>query len=197
MDYYPYKVDGLSPLVTGVKVIKNEERNMDMPKLSPLPIKTRGKTFFAKVWAWITEVRKWELAENWEYELPDKRIIFIPKRFVFDGASIPRPLWGILSPTGLLLIPGLVHDFGYRFDYIWILDSDDCVYKAHECADQEYWDQLFYEVSINVNEMKTLNILAWGALALMGKFAWNKNRERNEADIPHSKQIKENPNTVE
>ena len=58
------------------------------------------------------------MARDFEYTLPDGREIVIPEGFVFDGASVPRLLWGLLSPTGLLLIGGLVHDFGYRFDLL-------------------------------------------------------------------------------
>ena len=48
--------------------------------------------------------------EDWYFRLPkNKTIIKIPKGFEFDGASIPRPFWWILSPVGLLFIPGLVH----------------------------------------------------------------------------------------
>ena len=32
-------------------------------------------------------------------------------------------LWFFLSPTGLLLIPGLFHDYGYRYDQLWHLDT--------------------------------------------------------------------------
>ena len=64
---------------------------------------------------WIFEVRKWELMENWYFTLNDDVQIVINKGFVFDGASIPRPLWAFLSPVGLLLIPGLIHDYGYKF----------------------------------------------------------------------------------
>jgi len=111
---------------------------MKMPKLIPLPIKTKDKNFFAQMLIWITEVRTWEIVEDWEYDLPDGKKVVVPSGFVFDGASIPRPLWVILSPTGLLLIPGLIHDFGYRFDYIWIVGSDGYVYKDNEQFGQTF-----------------------------------------------------------
>lgn len=169
---------------------------MHMPKLSPVRIKTKGKAFFARVWTWVTEIRKWQVVEDWEYELPDQTKIIIPANFIFDGASIPRPLWGILSPTGLLLIPGLIHDFGYRFDYLWILDTDGKVYKAKENVGQEFWDTLFYRVSLEVNDMKIINMLAWLALASLGKYAWKQNRDRNESDVFPDKAIKPKPEGV-
>jgi Protein of unknown function (DUF1353) len=168
---------------------------MDMPKLAPLPIKTKGKSFFARTRAWITEVRTWEVVEDWQYELSVGKTMIVPKGFVFDGASIPRPLWAILSPTGLLLIPGLIHDFAYRFDYVWVLNSQGQVYKEHEGAGQEYWDQVFYRVGREVNGMEVLNFLAWFSLALMGRIAWNSNRERNEDDVFPDKPVQPSPDT--
>jgi len=165
---------------------------MKMPKLTPIGIKTKGKSFFAKIWVWITEVRKWEVTEDWEYELPNKQVIIIPKAFVFDGASIPRPLWGLLSPTGLLLIQGLIHDFGYRYDYLWALRGDGRAERIYLKSGQQYWDKLFNEVGLNVNEMKIINSLSWLALATMGKFAWKKNRERNEEEVFPNRDIVEN-----
>ena len=160
---------------------------MEMPVIIPLPIETKGKGFFQKIWAWITEVRSWKLAENWEYELKGTRIV-IPKGFIFDGASIPRPLWGILSPTGLLLIPGLIHDFGYRFDYLWavIPDTESGYIKIHEQAGQKYWDEVFYYLGMEINGIKTINFIAWLALSTMGFLAWNANRKRNYQDIDPS-----------
>jgi hypothetical protein len=43
--------------------------------------------------------------------LKDGTEIILPADFELDGASIPRIFWGILSPVGLLLIPGLIHDY--------------------------------------------------------------------------------------
>ncbi len=156
---------------------------MDMPILKPVPIKTQKKPFFTQLWTWISEVRKWEVAENWEYELEDGTRIVIPKGFVFDGASIPRPLWAILSPTGLLLIPGLIHDFGYKFDYLWALNTEEGekYIKVYEVSGQQFWDEMFYKVGMKVNEMEVINALAWLPLTLFGFIAWNNHRD-NEGD---------------
>lgn len=66
-----------------------------MPVVKPVPIPTKNQnTKLKKIVASIFEVRKWVLTENWYYELSDGSMILIPKGFEFDGASIPRPLWG-------------------------------------------------------------------------------------------------------
>lgn len=157
---------------------------LKMPKMVPIAIETRGKPFRVQVWRWLTSIRKWELTENWEYPLTDHGpIIVVPKGFVFDGASIPRLFWGLLSPTGLLLIPGLIHDFGYRYDYLWALDSDGCLYKYKKVTGQFEWDALFRTVGKDVNGVAFVDTLAWLALLMFGCWAWRSNQKRNEPDI--------------
>ncbi|MCG8620346.1 MAG: DUF1353 domain-containing protein [Desulfobacterales bacterium] len=163
--------------------MKKHIPSIPMPKLIPQPIETKGRTLAEQLRVWIFEVRKWKLAEDWDYTLPNGEKIVIPADFEFDGASIPRPLWGILSPIGLLLIPGLIHDFGYRYDYIWTYDAKGKVYKGHENAGREYWDQLFYDVGMAVNDMEEVNFLAWLALSFAGELAWRKNRALDEDEL--------------
>lgn len=159
-------------------------KSLEMPVISPLPIKTKRQPFRIQIWRWVTFVRQWELVENWAYEYKGHRYV-IPKGFVFDGASIPKPLWFILSPTGLLLVPGLIHDFGYRYMYLWEVDtaSPTGYKKARNCPERGPWDDLFREVSLDVNGTKVISFLALVALKLGGGRAWRQNRERNAEDI--------------
>ncbi len=156
---------------------------MQMPKLLPKRIKTKGEDIHIRIWRWMTVIRKWEVGEDWEFDLPDGQRIVIPKGFIFDGASIPRLFWGILSPTGLLLIPGLIHDFGYRYDYIWALDETDVAYRYQTQAGKTYWDTVFSEVGLQVNGMPIFNWMAWITLVTMGRWAWESNRKRNEPEV--------------
>ncbi len=156
---------------------------MHMPKLLPKRIKTKGEDIHIRIWRWMTVIRKWEVGEDWEYELPDGQRIVIPKGFIFDGASIPRLFWGILSPTGILLIPGLIHDFGYRYDYIWALNKAGSAYRYPEKAGKRYWDTLFSQVGLAVNGMPIFNKIAWIAVATMGGWAWESNRKRHLPEV--------------
>jgi hypothetical protein len=166
------------------KTLGHMEKNMDMPVLSPVPIRTKNETLFIQLWRWITSIRSWQLTEDWKYRFEGKEII-IPKGFEFDGASIPRPLWFLLSPTGLLLIPGLIHDFGYRYDYLWVADegSESGYSKCFDEKGRKFWDEMFLRVGQEVNGITVINFLAWLALFLLGFFAWNSNRNNNDDDI--------------
>ena len=155
-----------------------------MPALIPIPIETYGKGFFRAFWIWYTATRNWEFHSDWNFycEGIDK-IIVIPKGFVFDGASIPKRLRGYLSPVGLLLVPGIVHDFGYRYNYVWVRTEDGGVEKWPANPDRKFWDDLFFDVGNRVNGAVIINLLATIALTLGGWLAWRKNRNRNSPEL--------------
>ena len=156
---------------------------LPMPILRPLPIITKGLSWWMKIWVLIVSVRKWELVETWYFILPNGQVIIIPRGFIFDGASTPKFLWGILDPVGVLLIQGLIHDFGYRHDYLWAFDENRQLYKLHLNAGREFWDGLFLDVGMDLLDMQVTGYLSWLALRAFGWFAWNKNRKLNCEDI--------------
>ena len=78
-----------------------------LPKLQPLPL--RG---------WF-QARRWLLLEDWQY-----RGIVIPKGFITDGASVPRILYWLFEPTGILFIPAILHDYFYATKSVSRADAD-------------------------------------------------------------------------
>jgi hypothetical protein len=152
-----------------------------MPKLTPVPIPTKNRSFFMKILVWVFEVRKWELSQNWFFKLDDGTEIVLPEDFKFDGASIPRLFWAILSPTGLLLIPGLIHDYGYKYNQLWMKDNEDNITEYMQGEGKSYWDRLFLEVGKQVNGFALINLIAWLGVFIGGSGAWKKHREKNES----------------
>ncbi len=155
-----------------------------MPILIPLPIETKGKGPFLAIWIWFRSTRNWIFESDWDFYCPniDKTIV-IPKGFIFDGASVPKRLRGYLSPVGLLLVPGIVHDFGYRYDYLWVRRKDGCVEKWSQNMGRHFWDDVFFKVGNYVNGVFIINFLAWVALILGGWFAWRGNRKKNSPEL--------------
>lgn len=149
---------------------------MDMPILRPIPIPTKDVNAFKRVWRWFTIIRQWEVVEAY-YFFFNGFLIFIPKGFIFDGASIPRIFWAILSPTGLLMIPGLFHDYGYRYNFLWVMMPEG-PRKFYEGAGKAFWDRLFMKIGQQVNGVHCVNHVAWLALVLGGWWAWRGNRIR-------------------
>ena len=164
---------------------------VDMPLLRPIPIPTKKRCFLAKPFVWLMEPRQWEVMKDWCYLLrKDGQTIklIVPAGFYFDGASIPRLLWFFLSPTGLFLIPGLVHDYGYRYDQMWQVAPNGRIIafpnppKNGKC----YWDNLFFKMGRQMNGFWILNALAWVGVVCGGCFTWRKHKKKREAGENHS-----------
>ena len=156
----------------------------DMPVLLPLPIPTKNRPFLMRVLVWLFDIREWQLVQNWHFKLDNGVEIVLPKDFRFDGASIPRVFWAILSPVGLLLIPGLIHDYGYRFDQIWRISASGQIEPYMENAGRKAWDDLFQAVGIQVNGFALIDSIAWVGVRIGGCFAWYKHRQENEIPEP-------------
>jgi len=156
-----------------------------MPILRPLPIGTKDLGVISRMGKWIISIRQWEVMEDFYY-LYEGRELVIPKGFIFDGASIPRIFWTILSPTGLLLIPSMFHDYAYKYDYLWEVICGLRV-KYKEGAGKGAWDFLFYTLGQQINGVHFANLVAWGALTLGGWFAWLSKRKV----VPYESGIKE------
>ena len=149
-------------------------QDVEMPVLRPLPIATKSGNILKDWFQWIFKIRKWRLEEDWKFTLATGEEIVIKKGFEFDGASVPRVFWGILSPTGLLLIPGLLHDFGYRYNRLDCMDGT----TISEGQGRRYWDRLLLDVALDLNGFKIINRVAWLGVRLGGWTAWNYWRKR-------------------
>ena len=159
------------------KVDKKEETLVGfkykfMPVMSPLPIKTKDKGFWKGILMWLMGTRKWKIEQDFNYTLNDVEYK-IPAGFEFDGASVPKFLATFLSPVGVLLMGGLVHDYGYKFATLMKKDGSTIGYH-----NQKYMDGLFRDICIEVNGFRVLNYLAYWSLRLAGFVAWNGHKKR-------------------
>ena len=150
---------------------------MEMPKVRPLPIKTLHLPWYKATWVWVTAPRQWELLEDYSIELPGIGRIMVPAGFIFDGASIPRIFWTFLSPTGLLFIPGLFHDYGYKYNKItWSNGLSSIGYS------RKFWDGLFLRIANHVNGMAPINRTAWAAVRAGAWNVWRKYRKGSKTE---------------
>ena len=145
----------------------------DMPHMSPVPIPTKGKGFWGAIWMWFTGSRHWIASKDFHYTMFGNEYV-IPKGFQFDGASIPKFLHTWLSPTGVLLMGGLVHDYAYKYAGLKMKG------KNFHTLDQKGSDKIFRDINIEVNGFHFLNYLAYWALRLGGFVAWNGHRKASK-----------------
>jgi hypothetical protein len=148
----------------------------EMPHMSPIKIETADKGFWKAIWMWLLGVRHWEITKDFYFSLKGEEYV-IPQGFEFDGASVPKFLAMWLSPTGVLLMGGLIHDYGYK--YGTLLRSDRTSIGAKS---QKWMDTLFRDICIEQNGFKLLNYLAYWALRVGGFVAWNGHRKHEPKD---------------
>ena len=179
MTFWQWTVLGVLVIIGYVvnKFDKEEEdliqfKYPDMPKMQPVPIATKDKGFFKGILMWLMGSRKWVICEDFHYSLNGVEYK-VPKDFEFDGASVPKFLATFLSPVGVLLMGGLVHDYGYKYGTLLRRDGKNIGVK-----DQAFMDKLFRDICIEVNGFKFLNYLAYWALAIAGFVAWNGHKKR-------------------
>jgi hypothetical protein len=146
----------------------------EMPHMKPIKIATANKGFWGSIWHWFWGVRQWEIAKDFHFEVNGEKYV-IPKGFEFDGASVPKFLGAWLSPVGILLIGGLVHDYVYKYTVLLKKNKKD----TSDVMTQKEADQLFRDINIEQNGIHVLNWAAYLALRAGGFAAWNGHRKRN------------------
>ena len=144
-------------------------------KVEFLPIKTVGLPFFKKLHAVFLAPRYIRVLEDYVFRLPGGDEALIPSGFQSDGTSIPRFLRFAIEPFGVSLLPGLTHDFIYK--YQTLLGPD----KQPIMEDVTRWqgDNLFRRHNFQVNDMPLMATLMYLMLRLFGSFAWNQHRKHD------------------
>ena len=146
----------------------------EYPHMQPLRIATKDKGFWGAILLWLLGVRKWRITQNFHYKIKGQSYT-IPKGFEFDGASVPKFLATFLSPVGVLLIGGLIHDYAYKYAALKPKNDADPILLLT----QKEADKIFRDINIEINGFHFLNYLAYWALRIGGFLAWNKHRKVN------------------
>ena len=144
----------------------------ELPHMQPIRIPTKDKGFWGAILLWLLGVRTWRITQNFYFRMNNIDYV-IPKGFTFDGASVPKFLASFLSPVGVLLIGGLVHDYAYKYSALKQKDGGLLL------LNQKIADKIFRDINIEVNGFHFLNYLAYWALRIGGFVAWNKHRKVN------------------
>ena len=148
-----------------------------------VPYSMRGKSIARAFLAWLP-APKWRLLEDFCYQLPDGTKIVVPKGFEFDGASVPRLFWIIMSPVGLLFIPGLIHDYAYKNGCLWAVNETGQL-SAYGENTKWRWDLLFRSVAHQENGPRILHNVAWLGL-LVWPFAWWSRKRGQTPEKPRA-----------
>jgi hypothetical protein len=161
-----------------------------------LPVKTipwdRSGSYPQRVLRWLRYTRRWRFSKDWYFCLFDGEWVKIPKDFVLDGASIPKPFRSLLSPTGILFIAGCFHDYAYEYDKLIGVKADDLgggsfvvleEYDYQPGAGREYWDWMFKQITYQVTGLCLIPNITYMLLVLFGSFAWGKHRKQDKKQL--------------
>ena len=145
-----------------------------MPILRPVPF-NKGAGLLKTI---LTYTREWDIWEDYLLDIPGHPTLVVPAGFRLDLASVPKLCRGLLSPSGVLLIPGLIHDYGYRYDCLVCKQNGRLEYYMNG-AGKDAFDLLFLEIANEVNGLTKINNIAYKAVKYGGGKAWKNNRKLN------------------
>lgn len=148
----------------------------NMPVIQPVPIKTKGLPWSKALWVWLTSQRKWVFVNSWYMPFCDVRL-YVPRGYVFNGASVPRLFWWLFSPSGLLFIPSVFHDMAYTRGYV-LMERDGDIDKG--IVDRNGADTLFMDVGIEVNGLPWIHKFIRAVLFVFAGLAWQRCEKSRE-----------------
>lgn len=154
----------------------------DMPILRQLP-RDSDRTFWRRL-LWWTEPVIYELVEDYIYSTTlwtgQRVILFIPAGFRTDLASTPRSSWLFgYRPDGILLVPGLFHDWFYRHGFVVDVGVPGHRHIGH--GDKAFGDRLLAHLAREISGLRLPGLVAWIALTLFGWPAWRHNKKHRDA----------------
>lgn len=131
-----------------------------------------------KTFHFLTYRRKFEIMEDYFLYSPHLDTwVFLPKGFIFDGASVPKVLNGLYNPTGMLLLGAAPHDLGYRYEGLFLIDKD---HELHfSTFSKKELDTVFNNFCAYESGMPKASGTATLGLSLFGFLGWRENRRKN------------------
>lgn len=90
---------------------------------------------------------------------PGSLSITIPRGYITDFASTPRPLWFIFPPTGKYARAAIVHDYFYSY-----ADKNDCT--------RFFADTIFRELMCQLKVPTWKRVLMYYGVRFGGFFLW-------------------------
>jgi hypothetical protein len=89
----------------------------------------------------------------------------------------------LLSPVGIMLIAGLVHDFAYAHGYLWREYEGGIVQYKYNGGGRLNWDDLFFRINLDVNGAIYADWIAAALLKMFGGIAWQESRKAKYPEI--------------
>lgn len=127
----------------------------------------KAKSFLTPLIVEFIGDNHWRVVEGFDYEIMPEgsgKIIHVPVDFETDFASIPRPFWGLLSPTGDYGKAAVLHDYLYKNGGKW----DGATHTRKQC------DDVFDEAMTTLKVNPFVRWIICVAVRLFGSSAFEK-----------------------
>ena len=160
--------------------IDSLRKDIHFPIVRAVYESSEKNSWFKQMRLFFTYRRKFEVMEDYILWVPLlNAYIFVPSAFIFDGASVPKMLNGLYSPTGMLLLGALPHDFGFRYQCLVLINplTGELYTKTFT---KKRLDLIFKHLcSLESNMLLASNGAKLG-LSVFGFIGWNSNRKLNK-----------------
>jgi len=154
---------------------------LHFPIMQAVPIK-REQNWFKRFIKFINFRRRWKVTQDYCLWVPELGVwIFVPAYFINDCASVPKILNGVFSPTGMLLLGAVPHDFGYRYQGLFHVDHLGRIFFAPYTKKE--LDNIFDVLCTYESGMPQASGIATFVLSLVGFLGWRENRKANRVLI--------------
>lgn len=155
----------------------NVTKEIHFPIARAIYKKPPKRKWYQKIFKFLVYRRWSEVMVNYILWVPLlNAFILIPKRFLSDGASVPKVLNSLFNTNGMLLLGAWPHDFGYRYECLLVLDSLTGEVKVVSFPKKEL-DTIFESLCAWESGFNNASKVAKAGLSVGGFVGWNENRK--------------------
>lgn len=124
------------------------------------------------------QLSMWEVMNDYEVTLSIHITLTIPKGFIFDLASIPRYLWGIIAPFELSIVAPLVHDYMYYHGGKIPYEQLKLINAARTGFTRKEADSYFYSLMLREGIKASRAMIAYRAVRIFGRMFWDVKQKK-------------------
>ena len=161
------------PLPIPINPLWPDKDDTSLPIVSPLPLVDPDAAWFQRLMQAMFRRPQYKIVTDYFTYIPSVNAwCYLSRNFIYDFASVPRPLTFMFEPTGLWAYPAGPHDFGYRFAGLMLSPAPGIAYQFVRQSRSDL-DHIFRSLSDKANGLSTINAVGTFALSVAGGLNYN------------------------